>query len=58
MAVSKPMQLMAFRLSEEERARLEAIAQERDVTLSDAIREGLQLLAEDARRGRDRVAAT
>ena len=58
MTVSKPMKLMAFRLTEAERARLEVIATERHLTLSDAIREGLQLLAQDAREEGGRVATT
>jgi len=48
MPVSKPMQLMAFRLTEEERSQLERLAAERKVTLSYAIREGLRLYAREA----------
>ncbi len=48
--VSKPMQVVALRLTEEERAKLQRIADERRVTLSWVIREGARLYAEDAGR--------
>jgi hypothetical protein len=40
---------MSFKLTAEERAALERIAAERDVTLSHAIREGLRLYAQEWR---------
>lgn len=49
MPVSKPMQLVALRLTEDERANLERLAAERDVTMSWVLREGLRLYAQDAR---------
>ena len=51
MPVSTPMKLIAFRIPANERERLEQLAAERDVTLSDAFREGLRLYLDDARRG-------
>jgi predicted transcriptional regulator len=48
--VSKPMRVVALRLTEEERARLQRIADDRRVTLSWVIREGARLYAEDAGR--------
>ncbi len=53
MAMSRPMQVMAVRLSDEERSRLEEVARKREITVSAAVREGLQLLIADeaARRG-------
>jgi predicted transcriptional regulator len=47
MPISKPMQVFAFRLTDEEKANLERIAAERRVTLSYAIREGLKLYARE-----------
>lgn len=57
MSLSKPMQLVAFRLPAEERTRLEQIATARNVTLSYAIREGLKLYAREwaQERGDERV---
>lgn len=52
MPVSKPMQVFAFRLTDEEKANLGRIAAERNVTLSRAIREGLKLYTQE-RRDRD-----
>ena len=46
--VSKPMELVALRLTPEERERLEQLAEEHHVTLSWVIREGCRLYAEDA----------
>jgi predicted DNA-binding protein len=46
--ISKPMEVVALRLTEEERERLQAIADEHHVTLSWVIREGCRLYAEDA----------
>jgi hypothetical protein len=43
MAISKPMKLIALRIGEEEKARLEQLAEEKDVTLSRALREGAAL---------------
>jgi Ribbon-helix-helix protein, copG family. len=45
--VSKPMQVVALRLTEDERERLQKIADENDVTLSWVIRQGAKLYAED-----------
>jgi predicted transcriptional regulator len=45
--ISKPMRAIALRLSEEEIARLQRIADENDVTLSWVIRQGAKLYAED-----------
>jgi predicted transcriptional regulator len=53
MPVSKPMQLMAFRFSEEERETLERIARERNVTMTYVVKEGLRLYAQDARKWLD-----
>lgn len=47
MPVSKPMQLLTLRLDPDEKARLEAIAAERHVTLSYAFREGARLYLEE-----------
>ncbi len=49
MAVSTPLRIMSFKLTQAERARLEEVARERDVTLSEAIREGLKLYAQEWR---------
>jgi hypothetical protein len=46
--ISKPMEVVALRLSAEERDRLQAIADEHHVTLSWVIREGCRLYAQDA----------
>jgi hypothetical protein len=45
--ISKPMQVMALRFTEEDRERLQRIADEYDVTLSWVIREGAKLYADD-----------
>ena len=45
------MKLVALRMNEEEKARLEQLASERHVTLSTALREGAKLYLEDARGG-------
>jgi hypothetical protein len=45
--ISKPMQVVAVRLTEEERAKLQRVANEHDVTLSWVIRQGAKLYAED-----------
>lgn len=47
--VSKPMKLIAVRIDEEEKARLEQLAEERDVTLSRALREGAALYLSELR---------
>lgn len=47
--VSKPMKLIALRIDEEEKARLEQMAEERDVTLSRALREGAALYLSELR---------
>jgi hypothetical protein len=44
------MKLIALRIDEEEKARLEQLAEERDVTLSRALREGAALYLSDLRR--------
>jgi hypothetical protein len=46
--ISKPMEVVALRLTAEERARLQDIADEHHVTLSWVIREGCRLYAQDA----------
>src|ERR1041385_4985574 len=47
--VSRPMKLIALRIDEEEKARLEQLAEERDVTLSRALREGAALYLSELR---------
>lgn len=47
MPVSKPLQLISIRLSPDEKARLEELAREREVTLSHAFREGVRLYLSD-----------
>jgi predicted transcriptional regulator len=47
--VSRPMKLVTVWLTEEEKATLDRLAKEEDVTLSKAIREGLKLYFEDAK---------
>lgn len=47
--VSKPMKLVALRIDEEQKARLEQLAEERDVTLSRAFREGATLYLNELR---------
>lgn len=47
--VSKPMKLVTVWLTEEEKAKLDEFARERDVTLSYAMREGLKLYFQDAK---------
>lgn len=44
---SKPMKIVAMRLDADEKARLEQLARERNITLSYAIREGLKLYLSD-----------
>ena len=46
--VSVPMQVMALRLTPDEKSRLEQIAEERRVTLSWVLREAARLYADDA----------
>ncbi len=46
--VSKPMQVISFRWTAEEKERLEQIARERKVTMSSMFREGLRLYLQDA----------
>jgi hypothetical protein len=46
--VSKPMKLITLRISEEEKARLEHLAERGNVTLSRALREGAALFLSDA----------
>jgi protein involved in sex pheromone biosynthesis len=45
--ITKPMQVVALRLTEEERKKLRRIAKEHHVTLSWLIREGANLYADD-----------
>jgi predicted transcriptional regulator len=45
--ISKPMKVVALRLTEEERDKLQRIADENSVTLSWVIREGAKLYADD-----------
>lgn len=47
--ISAPMRIMTLRISDEEKARLEQLAQRHNVTLSYALREGAKLYLEDAR---------
>jgi hypothetical protein len=47
--VSKPMKLVTVWLTEEEKATLDRLAKEEDVTLSKAMREGLKLYFGDAK---------
>jgi hypothetical protein len=47
--ISKPMKLVTVWLTEEEKATLDRLAKEEEVTLSKAIREGLKLYFEDAK---------
>jgi hypothetical protein len=49
MSISKPMKLIALRMDEEEKARLEHLASERDVSLSVALREGARLYLGDVK---------
>lgn len=62
MPISKPLRMFAVRLSEEERARLEEIAAARKLTLSEVVREGLRLYAQEVgealRQEGERVRAT
>jgi predicted transcriptional regulator len=53
MPLSTPMKLMALRMPEAEKRRLQELAREREVTLSYALREGARLYLEDAQRWRD-----
>jgi predicted transcriptional regulator len=48
--ISVPMQVLALRLTPEEKARLQEIADKRRVTLSWVLREAARLYAEDAGR--------
>jgi hypothetical protein len=45
--ISKPMQVVALRFTEEERAKLQKVADEHGLTLSWVIRQGAKLYAED-----------
>jgi hypothetical protein len=45
--ISKPMQVVALRFNDEDRERLQRIADQYDVTLSWVIREGAKLYADD-----------
>src|SRR3954471_8936183 len=47
--VSRPMKIITLRIGEEEKARLEQLAEERDVTRSRAFREGAALYLSDLR---------
>ena len=47
--ISRPMKLIALRIDEEEKVRLEQLAEERDVTLSRALREGAALYLSERR---------
>jgi hypothetical protein len=56
--ISKPLEVMSLRLSAEDRAQLQQLAADRHLTLSEVLREGLKLYAEDVREstsGGDRV---
>ncbi len=46
--ISEPMQVVALRLTHEERDRLQRLADEHHVTLSWVLRQGARLYAEDA----------
>jgi predicted transcriptional regulator len=45
--LSKPMKLICLRLDEDEKARLQELAAERNLTLSYVLREGARLYLED-----------
>jgi predicted DNA-binding protein len=49
MPYSKPMKLVTFWLTEEEKVRLDELTKDQDITLSYAMREGLKLYFEDAK---------
>jgi hypothetical protein len=49
MPYSKPMKMITFWLTPDEKATLEELARDEDVTLSHALREGLKLYFEDAK---------
>jgi hypothetical protein len=49
MPYSKPMKMITLWLTPEEKATLEELARNEDVTLSHALREGLKLYFEDAK---------
>ena len=53
MPVSKPMKLIALRLDEDEKRRLEQLARDRNVTLSHALREGARIYLGELRDRRD-----
>lgn len=46
---SRPMKLVTVWMTEDEKAMLDALAEEQKITLSYALREGLKLYFEDAR---------
>lgn len=48
-SISKPMKLIALRMDEDEKARLEHLASERDISLSMALREGARLYLGDVK---------
>jgi predicted transcriptional regulator len=45
--MSKPLEVMALRLSEDERRTLQRIAKQRRVTMSYVLREGLRMYAQE-----------
>ena len=49
MPYSKPMKMITLWMTPEEKAMLEEVARDADVTLSHALREGLKLYFEDAK---------
>jgi hypothetical protein len=53
--ISKPMKLIALRIDEEEKTRLEQLAEEGDVTLSRALREGAALYLGELRTKRHKA---
>lgn len=57
MPISKPLQVMSLRLSQDERERLEQLAADQDLTLSQVMRQALGLYAEDAARATRRAAS-
>lgn len=58
MPLSKPMEVFAVRLPEDERENLRRIVAERNVTFSYAIREGLKFWVAELADDSDRVAMT
>jgi hypothetical protein len=53
--LSKPMRMVTFKFTDEEKAALERLAAERNVTMTWAVKEGIRLQLEDlAAKRRDR----